>query len=191
VSPPLLETLTRALKKPGSPQVSDERIILLGKPGDLESRYRSIETMFDSRPVQRSTAGDEQDTAYLCYSSGTTGRAKGVETSHHNITSQLQALKLVYQPLKAGRDVILGILPFSHIYGESFGANGQSAGDLVAYPCRSDCCSAPAPYCGLPSGCLAAFRRSAGLGSHTAIPYHVGSRCPANPARLVALETNL
>ena len=32
------------------------------------------------------------------------------------MTSQLQAVQLVYQPLKAGRDVILGILPFSHIY---------------------------------------------------------------------------
>ena len=61
----------------------------------------------------------ERETAYLCYSSGTTGRAKGVETSHHNMTSQVQALHNAYQPLR-GRDAVLGVLPFGHIYGLTF-----------------------------------------------------------------------
>jgi len=68
------------------------------------------------RRPRRFPADSEKETAYLCYSSGTTGRGKGVVTSYHNITSQIQALNLVYEPL-GPKDVILGILPFSHIYG--------------------------------------------------------------------------
>lgn len=56
-------------------------------------------------------------TAILCYSSGTTGLAKGVETTHHNLTSQLQALNAGARQLHSGVDVVLGVLPFSHIYG--------------------------------------------------------------------------
>lgn len=33
------------------------------------------------------------------------------------MTSQLQALNAIYEPLKPGRDVVLGYLPFSHMYG--------------------------------------------------------------------------
>lgn len=57
------------------------------------------------------------ETAIMCYSSGTTGLAKGVETTHHNLTSELQALNAGSRQLVSGQDVILGVLPFSHIYG--------------------------------------------------------------------------
>ena len=40
-----------------------------------------------------------------------------METTHYNMTSQLQAVNLVYEKLQPGRDVILGYLPFSHMYG--------------------------------------------------------------------------
>lgn len=33
------------------------------------------------------------------------------------MTSQLQAVNAVYEPLKRGQDVVLGYLPFSHMYG--------------------------------------------------------------------------
>lgn len=46
-----------------------------------------------------------------------TGVAKGVETTHHNMTSQLQALTPSYQQLERGKDVALGFLPLSHMYG--------------------------------------------------------------------------
>ena len=41
--------------------------------------------------------------------------AKGVETTHYNMTSQLQALSVTYEPLHRGRDTVLGYLPFSHM----------------------------------------------------------------------------
>jgi acyl-CoA synthetase (AMP-forming)/AMP-acid ligase II len=63
------------------------------------------------------SGAEARETAFLCYSSGTTGLPKGVMTSNWNLTSQLQALNVAYEPLQHGRDVVLGILPFSHIYG--------------------------------------------------------------------------
>lgn len=52
--------------------------------------------------------------AYLGYSSGTSGKAKGVQTTHYNMTSVLSIL----HPLGVNtNDVQLAVLPLSHIYG--------------------------------------------------------------------------
>jgi len=129
VQPQLLPTLDAALKtakSSGSSYTLDPtRIILLcpksAKPAN--SPYKTIEELWPTeKKAQRVRSkilshGEESNTAYLCYSSGTTGRAKGVETTHHNMTSQVQAVRQVMEPLKEGRDRVLGILPFSHIYG--------------------------------------------------------------------------
>lgn len=52
--------------------------------------------------------------AYLCYSSGTTGLAKGVMTTVYNMTSVLSGL---YCFMGDVDDVSLTFLPMSHIYG--------------------------------------------------------------------------
>jgi acyl-CoA synthetase (AMP-forming)/AMP-acid ligase II len=45
-----------------------------------------------------------------------TGLGKGVETTHFNMTSQLQAINTVYEPNDINKDVHLTFLPFSHMY---------------------------------------------------------------------------
>ncbi|KAF8806514.1 AMP binding protein [Phlegmacium glaucopus] len=56
------------------------------------------------------------ETVYLCYSSGTTGKPKGVETTHRNISSVLDMASPLWT--RTGPDdTYLGILPFYHIYG--------------------------------------------------------------------------
>ncbi|TFK74033.1 AMP binding protein [Pluteus cervinus] len=72
---------------------------LLGK-NKLESEVR-----FDGERAH--------ETLYLCYSSGTTGKPKGVETTHQNITALMDMAKPLFPPAKK----LLGILPFYHIYG--------------------------------------------------------------------------
>ncbi|KIM40250.1 hypothetical protein M413DRAFT_175243 [Hebeloma cylindrosporum] len=57
------------------------------------------------------------ETAYLCYSSGTTGKPKGVETTHKNIISVLMMVVPAFPPMESGVDSMLGFLPFYHIYG--------------------------------------------------------------------------
>ncbi|KAI0036169.1 AMP binding protein [Vararia minispora EC-137] len=56
------------------------------------------------------------ETALLCYSSGTTGKPKGVETTHYNLTSLLSILEPV-KAVESGKDIMLATLPYYHIYG--------------------------------------------------------------------------
>jgi acyl-CoA synthetase (AMP-forming)/AMP-acid ligase II len=118
VSPPLLPVLQK------SGANVKHTVLLCRKADKPDGDYKCIEELW-GEPIEPKPI-PETDTAYLCYSSGTTGKAKGVETSHHNITSQIQALNTVYEPL-GKTDVVLGILPFSHIYGEC-GAASLTAG---------------------------------------------------------------
>ncbi|KAH0829185.1 AMP binding protein [Lanmaoa asiatica] len=82
-------------------------------------------------PKEVSFDGERSDeTLYLCYSSGTTGKPKGVETTHYNLTSLIDILKPAWPgttpcltPSLPGNtkdpqpDVIFGSLPYYHIYG--------------------------------------------------------------------------
>ncbi|KAL4071324.1 hypothetical protein V8B97DRAFT_1962677 [Scleroderma yunnanense] len=103
---------------PGNLDVSGLTLLenLLGQ-GELDS-----EVSFDG---ERSN-----ETVCLCYSSGTTGRPKGVETTHYNLTSIINIVKPVWPPttpclassLAMTRkdtqpDVHFGCLPYYHIYG--------------------------------------------------------------------------
>ncbi|KDQ53842.1 hypothetical protein JAAARDRAFT_161175 [Jaapia argillacea MUCL 33604] len=67
--------------------------------------------------VEQFTGQDIHETVYLCYSSGTTGKPKGVETTHINIATILHIIEPVWPKLVPGEDVMLGVLPFYHIYG--------------------------------------------------------------------------
>ena len=57
----------------------------------------------------------KEDCAFLPYSSGTTGIPKGVMLTHHNIVSNLIQFGKMFDVVK--REVMLGLLPFFHIYG--------------------------------------------------------------------------
>lgn len=64
----------------------------------------------------------ESRIAFICFSSGTSGPAKGVITTHRNVTSNLQQWRA--QLLDSGspsqridRTAAIAFLPFSHIYG--------------------------------------------------------------------------
>ncbi|OXG43526.1 AMP-binding protein [Cryptococcus neoformans] len=123
VQPNLVPVLKEALKLDPSCNIPESKIILLcpkdKKPADLK-HLRCTGDLWDVGKGIDGRAQWEEDvekkTAYLCYSSGTTGKAKGVETSHHNMTSQIQAVRCSFEPMTE-KDVILGILPCSHIYG--------------------------------------------------------------------------
>lgn len=126
---PLLETAVSAAKKVGIPA---NKVYLLPMPGDDESKYPEEHKTFDQllkegeslpelEPIKWEKGQGARQTAFLCYSSGTSGLPKGVMISHRNVianTVQIMTFDAVYRKkLGAGwRDVALGLLPYSHIY---------------------------------------------------------------------------
>ncbi|EKM53455.1 uncharacterized protein PHACADRAFT_197887 [Phanerochaete carnosa HHB-10118-sp] len=57
------------------------------------------------------------ETTLLCYSSGTTGKPKGVETTHHNLTSMFDMAAITFPKLSNPNPRMLAMLPLYHIYG--------------------------------------------------------------------------
>ncbi|KAI9272043.1 hypothetical protein EDC94DRAFT_644776 [Helicostylum pulchrum] len=56
--------------------------------------------------------------AYLCFSSGTTGKSKGVMTTHANITANvLQYEGSEGASINGNKDRMIGVVPFFHIFG--------------------------------------------------------------------------
>jgi long-chain acyl-CoA synthetase len=59
----------------------------------------------------------EEDLALLQYTGGTTGFPKGVMLSHRNLVSNAAMCKAWLYKCRRGQEVVLGILPFFHVYG--------------------------------------------------------------------------
>ncbi|KAG0167527.1 hypothetical protein DFQ30_005988 [Apophysomyces sp. BC1015] len=69
-------------------------------------------------PVELTKEEAKETVAYLCFSSGTTGRSKGVMTTHANITSNLlQLMPIEDSAINSNVDRMIGLLPFFHMYG--------------------------------------------------------------------------
>ncbi|EKD02051.1 AMP binding protein [Trichosporon asahii var. asahii CBS 8904] len=102
---PAIEEARKLFKNP-----LKQVLVLRRAPG-----YKSIHDIKGPRG-KAERIDDVHQTAWLCYSSGTTGLPKGVMTSHYNMTCELQAVTVAY-PKLTEKDRILGVLPLSHMYG--------------------------------------------------------------------------
>ncbi len=58
-----------------------------------------------------------KDLAMLQYTGGTTGVSKGVMLTHANLTANAQQCQAVLHTIKETGEILLGLLPFFHIYG--------------------------------------------------------------------------
>ncbi len=95
-----------------------ERIFLFGDKQVEGCRpFNAIKgTTQVSLPLQGVDGGN--DVSFICYSSGTTGLAKGVMLTHKNMIAQILAtIANDREEDRLQKDVILGFLPFYHIYG--------------------------------------------------------------------------
>lgn len=130
---PLLETTLVAAKACGIPQ---ERIYILEMAeaftGKVNVPFKTVDQLIEQgkklAPVEKARWTKGQggtQTAFLCYSSGTSGLPKGVMISHrnciHNVL-QISVHEKITREKKGSNglpymDVGLGLLPFSHIYG--------------------------------------------------------------------------
>lgn len=64
----------------------------------------------------------KDDTALLCYTSGTTGRSKGAMITHGNVIHNMQALNQAWR--WTSRDRLLHVLPLFHIHGLAVALHG-------------------------------------------------------------------
>jgi long-chain acyl-CoA synthetase len=79
----------------------------------------------DGEPALGVVERNEQDTAVILYTSGTTGRPKGAELTHGNLVRNAGVMR---ELLSVSRDdVILGALPLFHSFGQTCGLNTATA----------------------------------------------------------------
>ena len=67
---------------------------------------------------------DDDDTAVLLYTSGTTGQAKGAELTHRNLASNAASSAETLFELTPD-DVVMGCLPLFHVFGLTCGLNAS------------------------------------------------------------------
>ncbi len=86
------------------------------EPGELPARLAA------HAPVDEVVDRDEQDTAVVLYTSGTTGQPKGAELTHANLANNVRVV--LEDLIKAGpEDVVFGGLPLFHVFGQTSGLN--------------------------------------------------------------------
>ncbi|KAK5049531.1 hypothetical protein LTR84_004460 [Exophiala bonariae] len=111
--------------------LSHERIYICEMPGDgvYPGHHKTISELIDRgkdlpslEPIRWTKGQGARQTAFLCYSSGTSGLPKAVMISHRNvIANTIQSCTFEKASRDSRgldyRDVALGLLPQSHIYG--------------------------------------------------------------------------
>ncbi|TVY85937.1 Acyl-CoA ligase, partial [Lachnellula willkommii] len=128
---PLLDISLQAAKVAGIP---NDRVFILEMPkeftGDISPPFKTVtQLIIDGarlpklEPLRWEKGQGARQTAYLCYSSGTSGLPKGVMVSHQNVISNVLQLAIYETPARSKRpakdrtEVALALLPLSHIYG--------------------------------------------------------------------------
>lgn len=82
---------------------------------------------------------DEDDTAVILYTSGTTGRPKGAELRHRNMRDNALACEALFQTSPHRPDTYLATLPLFHSFGQTVVQNGAFAtGGTVVMLTRFD-----------------------------------------------------
>jgi long-chain acyl-CoA synthetase len=107
---------------------------------DGASPIEGVETMaqaMGSQPAEFETvATDEDDTAVILYTSGTTGQPKGAELRHRNMRDNALGGELLFGADADNPDTYLCVLPLFHSFGQTVIQNGAFAygGTVVMLP---------------------------------------------------------
>ena len=92
-----------------------ERIIVVGEPEDASTGAMPYESLItSSEPMDWPRLG-ERRAAAMCYTSGTTGRPKGVLYSHRALVLHSIAFALPNAFGISSRDVLLPVVPMFHV----------------------------------------------------------------------------
>ncbi|QNP75547.1 long-chain fatty acid--CoA ligase [Streptomyces roseirectus] len=87
-------------------------------------------------PVFETVVTDEDDTAVILYTSGTTGRPKGAELRHRNMRDNVLIDEALFGASVERPDTFLCVLPLFHSFGQTVVQNGALAygGTIVMLP---------------------------------------------------------
>ncbi len=97
---------------------------LVGKKKKLAADVKKAENVYkwkdciakhDPNPPKVEIGFD--DVAMYQYTGGTTGVSKGVMLTHSNLSKQVQQIRAWFPTFNKGEEVILGALPFFHVFG--------------------------------------------------------------------------
>lgn len=78
---------------------------------------RPFEELLVDAEAHHAVAAGSDDVALIAHTSGTTGRPKAVSLSHANLSASLDQLAEVPASRVEPADVVIGVLPLSHVYG--------------------------------------------------------------------------
>ncbi len=91
------------------------------KPADNVYKWKKMIAETTSAPPNVTLSFD--DTAMYQYTGGTTGVSKGVILTHANLSKQVQQVAAWFPTFEKGAEIMLGALPFFHVFGLSTSMN--------------------------------------------------------------------
>ncbi|GAB3198888.1 long-chain fatty acid--CoA ligase [Nocardioides hungaricus] len=108
----------------------------LGDASPIEGVETMAQAMAGQPGTFESVATDEDDTAVILYTSGTTGQPKGAELRHRNMRDNALAGEALFGASADRPDTYLCVLPLFHSFGQTVCQNGAFAyaGTVVLQP---------------------------------------------------------
>lgn len=85
--------------------------------------YRWLDCLKQYGPNPPSVKIGFDDIAMYQYTGGTTGVSKGVMLTHANLSKQVQQLEAWFPKFEKGKEIMLGALPYFHVFGLSTSMN--------------------------------------------------------------------
>jgi acyl-CoA synthetase (AMP-forming)/AMP-acid ligase II len=126
--------LPQADEAANSVGLAEENVVVIDGSDTVAPDRTSLASLFGDGPAPDTVIDPASQLAVLPYSSGTTGKAKGVMLTHRNLVANLeQSIELI--GVEAS-DRVLCVLPFFHIYGMNVLMNGglRQRATLITMP---------------------------------------------------------
>ncbi|HEY3726111.1 MAG TPA: long-chain fatty acid--CoA ligase [Solirubrobacteraceae bacterium] len=113
-----------------------DHVIVVSRSGSVPDGYLDYESLIDRAEPMEWPEADERSAAAMCYTSGTTGRPKGVAYSHRSLVLHSLVAALPDANCLSSRDTLLPVVPMFHAnaWGLPYAAAMVGAGLVLPGP---------------------------------------------------------